>query len=220
MTYTESKKLLDEIRNRNEMMFRMAISHLMDVGIRNLDDAGIRLTCNAINKEDDHNHIMTNAFKCDLIKTAGELAKIDHIHLLVYIQKEIVYDVGQDEEEKLMTLYEYIQNSADEEITVWDKNYDIETYFYGNDEKDAWDKAMNDIAKCLSVVEFRNGGVVVNLSEVIENKLPEFKNADLFKNCYIDDIMNDIGSIFAGHVSEEWLTIFADVLADNVDWKN
>lgn len=217
MTYQESKKTLDAIRNRNEIMFRMAISHLMDVGIRNLDEAGIRLTCNAIEKEDDYNHIMTNAFKCDIVKTAGELAKIDHIHLLVYIQKEIVYDVGQDEEERPMTLYEYIQYSADEEITVWDNDYDIETYFYRNDGKDAWDKAMNDIAKCLSVVEFRNGGVVVNLSEVIENKLPELKNADLFKNCYIDDIMDDIGSIFAGYVSEDWLVLFADILSNRIE---
>ena len=38
MDYLESKKKLDEIRNRNhEVVFRMAISHLMDVGIRHLD---------------------------------------------------------------------------------------------------------------------------------------------------------------------------------------
>ena len=39
MNYAESKKALDEIRNRNhEMIFRMAISHLMDVGIKHLDE--------------------------------------------------------------------------------------------------------------------------------------------------------------------------------------
>lgn len=99
MTYAESKKILDGIRNRNEVMFRMAISHLMDVGIRNLDEESIELTCKAINKEDDRKSFMTNNFKCDLVRMAGELAKLDHIHLLVYIQRELTYDVGDDYEE-------------------------------------------------------------------------------------------------------------------------
>lgn len=100
MTYAESKKILDKIRNRNEMMFRMAISHLMDVGIRHLDEENIEETCKAINKEDDSKSFMTNNFKCDLVRMAGELAKIDHIHLLVYIQREITYDVGDNYEEE------------------------------------------------------------------------------------------------------------------------
>ena len=37
--YVESKKILDNIRARHdEQMFRFAISHLMDVGIRHLTD--------------------------------------------------------------------------------------------------------------------------------------------------------------------------------------
>ena len=93
--YVENKKKIEEIRNSvGEPMFRMAISHLMDVGIRNLDEAGMRLTCNAINKEDDTNFFMTNEFKCNIVKTAGELAKIDHLHFLNYISKEVFYDVG------------------------------------------------------------------------------------------------------------------------------
>ena len=43
---------------------------------------------------------MTNNFKCDLIRIAGELAKIDHIHLLVYIQREVFYDVGDNYKEE------------------------------------------------------------------------------------------------------------------------
>ena len=42
MNYTESKKVLDKIRNRNELIFRTAISHLMDVGIRHLDEKNIK----------------------------------------------------------------------------------------------------------------------------------------------------------------------------------
>lgn len=93
MTYAESKKKLDELRHKNEAVFRMGISHLMDCGIRHLTDENIEDTCKEIMKEDDTNHFMTNEFKCDLIRMAGELAKIDHIHLLVYISREIYFDV-------------------------------------------------------------------------------------------------------------------------------
>lgn len=100
MNYFESEKKLNEIRKYNEMMFRMAISHLMDVGIRHLDEESIEETCKAIQKEDDSRLFMTNNFKCDLVRMAGELAKIDHIHLLVYIQREVSYDVGDNYEEE------------------------------------------------------------------------------------------------------------------------
>lgn len=100
MTYKESKREIDKIRNRNhEMIFRMAVSHLMDVGIRHLDEENINRTCEEIQREDDSRAFMTNDFKCELIKVAGELAKIDHIHLLVYIQREVTYDVGENYEE-------------------------------------------------------------------------------------------------------------------------
>ena len=100
MNYSESEKRIDKIRRYDEMMFRMAISHLMDVGIRHLDEENIERTCESIQKEDDRKAFMTNNFKCDLIRMAGELAKIDHIHLLVYIQREVEYDVGDNYEEE------------------------------------------------------------------------------------------------------------------------
>jgi hypothetical protein len=100
MDYIETKRKLDEIRKYDELMFRMAISHLMDVGIRHLDEENIKRTCEEILKEDDSKSFMTNNFKCDLVRMAGELAKVDHIHLLVYIQREIVYDVGDNYEEE------------------------------------------------------------------------------------------------------------------------
>lgn len=96
MTYKETKNKLDELRRTNEMMFRMSISHLMDVGIRHLTEECIKETCEAIMQEDDSKAFMTNEFKCELIKMSGELAKLDHIHLLVYISREVYYDVGQD----------------------------------------------------------------------------------------------------------------------------
>ena len=96
MTYLESKKKLDELRRANEAVFRMGISHLMDCGIRHLTEENIEDTCKEIMQEDDTNHFMTNEFKCDLIRMAGELAKIDHIHLLVYISREMYFGVDDN----------------------------------------------------------------------------------------------------------------------------
>lgn len=112
-----------------------------------------------------------------------------------------------------MTLYEYLEQTTDWEVTVWDKDYDIETYFYKTDGKDRWDKAMNGLAKLLTISRFNKEGLVVNLAEVIEKKIPQLKEADLFIVCKIDPIMDDIDNILAGCVSESWLEKFVDVLS-------
>ena len=92
--YAESKRGIDAIRNKcGEMMFRMAISHLMDVGIRHLTEEIVKETCDKMMQEDDSKAFMTNDFKCCLVRTAYELAQIPHTDLLVYIQREVTYDV-------------------------------------------------------------------------------------------------------------------------------
>lgn len=111
-----------------------------------------------------------------------------------------------------MTLYEYLQNSMDDEITIWDKDYDIETYFYRTNDKNKWDKAMNDLAKLLTVLKFSKEGLIVNLSEVIENKILDLKKSNLFIVCKIEYIMDEIDLILAGNVSEEWLYEFVNIL--------
>ena len=112
-----------------------------------------------------------------------------------------------------MTLYEYLEQTTDWEVTVWDKDYDLETYFYKTDGKDKWDKAMNDLAKLLTISQFSKDGLVVNLAEIIEKKIPQLKEADLFIACKIDPIMNDIDNILAGCVSEGWLEKFVGALS-------
>ena len=95
--YAESKKKFDEIRNRvGEPMFRMGISHLMDVGIRHLDNDLVEETCEKIMQEDDTDRYMTNEFKCDILRAAYELAQVSHIDLLAYISREMFYDTGDD----------------------------------------------------------------------------------------------------------------------------
>ena len=93
-TYVESKKQIDAIRNKcGEIMFRMAISHLMDVGIRHLTEEMVEETCKEIMQKDDSKAFMTNGFQCSLVRAAYELAQISHTDLLVYIQREVVYDI-------------------------------------------------------------------------------------------------------------------------------
>lgn len=109
-----------------------------------------------------------------------------------------------------MTLYEYIENCKDDEITVFDADYDMETYFYKTDDADEWDKAMMDLAKVLNVVEFSKYGVTVDLSRQIEKNLGKMN--DLFNICEIDEIMEGMDLILAGNVSEKWLTRFVEAL--------
>lgn len=106
--YVESKKKIESIRNKyGEPMFRCGISHLMDVGARHLTKEMVEETCKEIMQEDDSKSFMTNGFKCDLIRAAYELAQIPHIDLLVYIQREVYYDVFDNEMsyERMKRLY-------------------------------------------------------------------------------------------------------------------
>ena len=93
MNYNETEKFLDEIRNKDEMMFRMAVSHLMDVGIRHLTPDNVEHTCEEIMKQDDNNAIISNYYQCKIVRTAAKLAEITHIYLLAYISQNIKYNV-------------------------------------------------------------------------------------------------------------------------------
>lgn len=114
-----------------------------------------------------------------------------------------------------MKLYEYLSLMPEgEELTVWDKDYDMETYFYGGEPYNKWDKAMSDLSKLLTIEEIKNNGVTVNLSEIIENKSENLNKAHLFIECDIDSIMDDIDNIFVGNVSTDWLERFVAALSD------
>lgn len=122
-----------------------------------------------------------------------------------------------------MKLHDILINT-DEEITVYDKDYDIEVYFYGigyvtddDGTVDRWDKAMLSLSKLLEVVESSDDGYTVNLSEVIENRLDELERADLFIRCNIYAIMDDMMNILSGNVSEEWLEKFVAVLKEGAE---
>ena len=95
--YVESKRKLEAIKNRvGEPLFRMALTHTFDVGFRNLTEEIIKQTCEAIMKEDDTKAWMTNEYKCELIKTAGEIAKVSVVDVEVYINREMEFSAGGD----------------------------------------------------------------------------------------------------------------------------
>lgn len=115
-----------------------------------------------------------------------------------------------------MTLYNYMKrHNGIDELTIWDKEYDIESYWYPDyvNPVDKWDQAMKIISKKLEIIEEKYGrGVVVNLSDVIERNI----NNGVFKNLFIrnnvDSIMYDIQNVFSGYVSEKWMMDFAKSL--------
>lgn len=112
-----------------------------------------------------------------------------------------------------MKLYDYLTTLEEgTELTVWDKEYDIESYFYNDEADDDWQTSMLELAKLLDVIEVKEYGVVVNLSEVIEKKLNELKEADLFLRCTTNRIMGSMEGILAGGVSEEWFKEFVGIL--------
>ena len=111
-----------------------------------------------------------------------------------------------------MTLYEYLQTYDNDELTVFDADYDMETYFYKELSGDEWDNAMRDLSKLLEVVSTSEYGVTVNLSRLIESKIDKLD--DLFNVCDIDDIMGSMDLILAGNVSERWLTRFVTALKE------
>ena len=111
-----------------------------------------------------------------------------------------------------MKLYEYLKLMPDgEELTVWDKDYDIETYFYAGKPHDKWDKEMTDLAKLLTITEIGNSGVTVNLSDIIYDKIGNLDR--FFITDDIDLIMCSMETILAGGVSPHWMEQFVAVLS-------
>ncbi len=112
-----------------------------------------------------------------------------------------------------MTLYEYLKSREDgAEITVYDKDYDMESYFYNDVPDDEWSLAMEDLSKLLTVTKIIKDSVEVNFSELIESKMDNIKKADLFEECDIDEIMECLDYIIAGNVSEKWMCKFVETL--------
>ena len=93
-TFKTTEQNINKLRrDYGEITFRMAISHLMDVGMKNLTPELVNEAKDEIMKQDDRKMFVTNELLCDVVECAGELAKIDATYLLVYIGRNVEYDV-------------------------------------------------------------------------------------------------------------------------------
>lgn len=114
-----------------------------------------------------------------------------------------------------MKLIEIIEcMDKDDEIVVYDKDYDVEVYF-NNDSETNWGKYMLEIASILDVTDVLTNGYEVNLSDVIGSRIENIKESELFIDASVDSIMEDIGFIFGGDVSDIWMHKFVMVLTEN-----
>ena len=112
-----------------------------------------------------------------------------------------------------MKLCEYLDLMPDNgELSVCDKDYFVEAYFYGGKPSDKWGALMGELAKQLTILRIHRTGVTVNLSEIIEKHMDKLEEMDLFTNYDIDSIMENIESILAGNVSEDWMEQFIAAL--------
>lgn len=81
------------------MIFRAALTHLVDVGHRNLDDASVEegivqiITQGELDKADGVRPIITPEFKCEILRCATDLAKFTPWTLFAYIKKHVVVDI-------------------------------------------------------------------------------------------------------------------------------
>ena len=112
--YTESKKILDTIRNEaGEPLFRMAVTHAMDVGFKHLTPEAVAEACYEIrSREEKPLAIMTNEYQCEILKVAGEIAKVSPVDVQVYINREMEFGTEEDYIHR-GRLFRIVQNSLD-----------------------------------------------------------------------------------------------------------
>lgn len=70
--YSKLESILNEVSLPN---FVMAVSHLMDVGYRNMTEENIKEATAEINKQDDKNAIMTNDFMIFILELAYKISQ-------------------------------------------------------------------------------------------------------------------------------------------------
>lgn len=87
------KEQIKAIREKyGEPMLRMAIDHVIGVGINNLKNVNADEVCAQILKETPANAIMTPEFSAELMRCAIELSRVSIGDILKYIQTDMKYD--------------------------------------------------------------------------------------------------------------------------------
>ena len=96
---SEMKERMNEIRNIENkyglVTFRCGLSHLIDVGHRNLTDTFVEETIKKIiadGEKDEANgviQIMSPGFQCEILRCAADIARYSIWTLVVYIKKYV-----------------------------------------------------------------------------------------------------------------------------------
>ena len=121
MSYTESKKKIDAIRQeygcKGDIIFRTAIQYIVEHGQYNFRDETWFGEC--INDVDDKHDLadkngkllfMTRNFEKALLECARELAFVEAYDLLIYIQREVWLGGGEVGEPDYQRAMEIIRN--------------------------------------------------------------------------------------------------------------
>lgn len=118
---------------------------------------------------------------------------------------------------KCIKLYDYLSLCEDGmEVTVWDKDWDMETHFYTPlNEEDDFEKAMKLIARCVDICEIKKKGVEVNFFDVIKKSKDALIKAGFYNDTQDeDDMMDDVDVILAGNLSEENTLKWAETICN------
>ena len=99
MDYGKSKKQLNTLRDEyGEPMFRMGLTHLLDIGSHAFTEESVKMTCEKITAEEE-NGLMTKEFQCAIVKMAYEISKINATDILAFVSKEMYYAVSEGEDD-------------------------------------------------------------------------------------------------------------------------
>ena len=106
MSYTDSKKLLEKIRNEfgsaGDVLFRSAVQVMIEVGQENLkDDEWYKKVMDEIDERHNETEakgktaFVSREFEKGVVECAKEITKVDIYDLLIYLQNEIYFG-GED----------------------------------------------------------------------------------------------------------------------------
>lgn len=94
---SEKMQAIDAIRRRNEILLRVAITHLMDVGWNNITPESVKYTSELIRKREEENEkngiisVMTADFQIAILETALELKEFSPVTILTYASRYLEY---------------------------------------------------------------------------------------------------------------------------------
>ena len=94
MADTESFRKLDELMLRDEILFRLGVTHLLSVGYENLTEEAVERTIRVIEKEaleedEDFIPVITPEYRIAILKMAAKIREVPIWTILKYVSKKV-----------------------------------------------------------------------------------------------------------------------------------